>query len=426
MEPAVDFSPSAISNDQEIPPGATSAPLSSGASLPLLQNPGLSSSQQETRRISDDEIALYDRQIRLWGMSAQNRIRNARVLLITLGSLGNEIAKNLVLAGIGSLTVLDHKLISESDFGAQFLLSQETSPIGTPRVEAAKAQIQALNPRVAVAVDADDVKNKNTAFFKDFDIIIATDLLPPQLNTLNTYARLHGKCFYAAGVHGLYGFVFSDLIDHKFTIKRKVGNVTTKTGPETRSRSVVDVQVSREDGVLVEHVTKLEKYSTWYLAWDMPTLSADITRSKRRLRAVSPILSCLRGLWDFQQTHGRSPSIAAAEDFRAVVRAIQHKHNSFGLPPETLRADTIRQFVQNIGCELMPVAAVVGGHVAQDVINVLGQNQQSLQNMLVFDGETCEGSVYSLLPEGELGGEQLKSSRTDQLGAVAAELGQLS
>jgi ubiquitin-like 1-activating enzyme E1 A len=39
--------------------------------------------------------------------------------------LANEIAKNLVLAGIGSLTILDPGVVSEEDLGAQFFVSEE-------------------------------------------------------------------------------------------------------------------------------------------------------------------------------------------------------------------------------------------------------------------------------------------------------------
>ncbi len=60
------------------------------------------------QQISTDEIALYDRQIRLWGMQVQEKLRLANVLLIGIRGLGAEIAKNLVLAGIGTLTILDH------------------------------------------------------------------------------------------------------------------------------------------------------------------------------------------------------------------------------------------------------------------------------------------------------------------------------
>ena len=75
--------------------------------------------------LSADEIALYDRQLRLWGIEAQNRMRKANVLLITLKALGNEIAKNLVLAGIGSLTVMDPDVVTERDVESEFLVVEE-------------------------------------------------------------------------------------------------------------------------------------------------------------------------------------------------------------------------------------------------------------------------------------------------------------
>jgi ubiquitin-like 1-activating enzyme E1 A len=78
-----------------------------------------------TEELSADEIALYDRQLRLWGMEAQNRMRKAHVLLITIKALGNEIAKNLVLAGIGSLTIMDSNVVTEADAESQFFITGE-------------------------------------------------------------------------------------------------------------------------------------------------------------------------------------------------------------------------------------------------------------------------------------------------------------
>ncbi|XP_032182299.1 SUMO-activating enzyme subunit 1 isoform X6 [Mustela erminea] len=57
--------------------------------------------------ISEEEAAQYDRQIRLWGLEAQKRLRASRVLLVGMKGLGAEIAKNLILAGVKGLTMLD-------------------------------------------------------------------------------------------------------------------------------------------------------------------------------------------------------------------------------------------------------------------------------------------------------------------------------
>ena len=54
--------------------------------------------------------------------------------------------------------------------------------------------------------------------------------------------------------------------------------------------------------------------------------------------------------------------------------------------------------MQNLGCELSPVAAFLGGSLAQDVINVLSSREQPLQNLLLFDGEKCEAPIYPLHP----------------------------
>lgn len=77
-----------------------------------------------------DEYGLYDRQIRLWGAQAQQQIRSADILLISIRALGTEIAKNLTLAGINSLTIIDDDLVADSDLGAQYFLRDED--IGKP------------------------------------------------------------------------------------------------------------------------------------------------------------------------------------------------------------------------------------------------------------------------------------------------------
>ena len=53
------------------------------------------------------------------------RLRDAKILLITMRALSNEIAKNLVLAGIGSLTVQDDDLVVDDDLGSQFFISED-------------------------------------------------------------------------------------------------------------------------------------------------------------------------------------------------------------------------------------------------------------------------------------------------------------
>lgn len=72
-------------------------------------------------QISQADAKQYDRQIRLWGAQAQQRLSESRVLLIGISSLGAEVAKNIVLAGIKSLCIFDPTPVTDKDSSSVFL-----------------------------------------------------------------------------------------------------------------------------------------------------------------------------------------------------------------------------------------------------------------------------------------------------------------
>lgn len=47
-------------------------------------------------------------------------------------------------------------------------------------------------------------------------------------------------------------------------------------------------------------------------------------------------------------------------------------------------------------CKWSPVASVIGGVLAQDILNVLSKQERPIQNLFLFDGEICNISKYSL------------------------------
>ncbi|BDD62016.1 hypothetical protein MPDQ_005044 [Monascus purpureus] len=352
-------------------------------------------SQDTVQSISADEIALYDRQIRLWGVKAQEKLRSANILLITIKALANEVAKNLVLAGIGSLTIVDHDVVKEEDLGAQFFLSE--AHIGQNRAQAAGPQIHSMNPRVRIHIDTDDIRTKSQEFFAKFDIIIATELDFQTYTTINALCRLTRRPFYAAGLHGFYGYVFADLIQHDFVIERSKSNVPSPQ-QETPTRSILNITTKKENDKIIEMVTKREKYSELILANTSP-LPNELTRLPRRRKKITPLLTCLRALWEFQKlTGGRLPIIDSRQDLELFTKLARDRHHELKLDITTLSSEFLRTFLQNLGSELSPVAAFLGGCLAQDVINVLSAREQPLQNLLLFDGEKSEAPIYSLHP----------------------------
>ena len=101
----------------------------------------------ESTTITEQEAELYDRQIRLWGLDAQKRLRAARLCILGMGGLGAEIAKNLVLAGVNTLTMLDCEVVSDQDATSQFLAPRDS--VGQNRAQASLQRLQQLNPMVS-------------------------------------------------------------------------------------------------------------------------------------------------------------------------------------------------------------------------------------------------------------------------------------
>lgn len=52
-------------------------------------------------------------------------MRTSSVLLVNLGGVGCEVAKNIALAGVGKVTLLDGAEVEEDDLGANYFVREE-------------------------------------------------------------------------------------------------------------------------------------------------------------------------------------------------------------------------------------------------------------------------------------------------------------
>lgn len=144
----------------------------------------------------------------------KHRLRAARILLCGLGGFGAEIAKNIILSGIKSITLLDHRALSATDGCAQFLAPQ--TQVGANRAQASLLRAQALNPMVEISVDTGDLAAKPDAFFGQFDVVVVTEASTKTLVRCDNACRLQGVKFFAGDVWGMFGYSFADLQEHEF------------------------------------------------------------------------------------------------------------------------------------------------------------------------------------------------------------------
>ena len=80
----------------------------------------------------------------------RHKVEQARVMVVGCGALGNEVLKNLTLFGVGQLVIVDFDEVEYSNLTRSVLFSQEDALRNVPKVEAAAARIQAMNPNVKV------------------------------------------------------------------------------------------------------------------------------------------------------------------------------------------------------------------------------------------------------------------------------------
>lgn len=100
--------------------------------------------------IPDDQLARYDRQIRLpgFGLEGQHRLAAARALIVGLGGLGSPVAMYLAAAGVGHLVIADFDAVDASNLPRQILHTNDQ--IGQPKVDSAHRMLTALNPDVRI------------------------------------------------------------------------------------------------------------------------------------------------------------------------------------------------------------------------------------------------------------------------------------
>jgi molybdopterin/thiamine biosynthesis adenylyltransferase len=105
------------------------------------------------------------------GIDGQQKLLDAKVLLLGAGGLGSPTALYLAAAGVGTLGIVDDDVVDLSNLQRQVIHSTER--IGIPKVDSAEESIHALNPDVDVVkyqtrIDASNI----VEIIKDYDVIV--------------------------------------------------------------------------------------------------------------------------------------------------------------------------------------------------------------------------------------------------------------
>ncbi|MFI4963137.1 MAG: ThiF family adenylyltransferase [Legionellales bacterium] len=115
----------------------------------------------------------YTKQIKLegFGVEAQEKLLNARVLIIGAGGLGCPAITYLASAGVGTIGIMDHDRIEETNLHRQPLYSYKD--IGKPKVQVAGERARMLNPEAKILEFREKITPQNALdIIKDFDLLL--------------------------------------------------------------------------------------------------------------------------------------------------------------------------------------------------------------------------------------------------------------
>ncbi|CAG5125849.1 unnamed protein product [Candidula unifasciata] len=160
--------------------------------------------------------SLYSRQRYVLGDSAMRRMANSNVLIYGMGGLGIEIAKNVVLAGVKSLTVQDPRTSSVQDLGTNFFIRESDVVASKNRAEACSPHLAELNPYVSIMTMTQPLTTScDLTYLRNYQCVVLTECpLRIQLQ-INQFCRASSPQikFISADVLGIFGMTFVDFGD---------------------------------------------------------------------------------------------------------------------------------------------------------------------------------------------------------------------
>ncbi len=152
--------------------------------------------------ISPAEIRRYDRHLLLpgVGLDGQQRLKDARVLIVGAGGLGSPSALYLAAAGVGTLGLVDHDVVDASNLHRQLL--HGTRDVGRPKLDSARDRLHDVNPHVVVELHDAWLTSQNALeIVQQYDIVLdgtdnfATRYLINDACVLLGKPNVHGAIF---------------------------------------------------------------------------------------------------------------------------------------------------------------------------------------------------------------------------------------
>lgn len=137
---------------------------------------------------------------------SQERLKEARIIVAGCGALGNEVLKNLALAGAGHITIVDFDEVEMSNLNRSVLFRREDAAEGRRKVDAAAVRLKDLNPGLELNTIYGDVAyDVGLGLFREADVVIGCVDSRWARYCINRLCMRAGTPWVDGGIDGLEG-----------------------------------------------------------------------------------------------------------------------------------------------------------------------------------------------------------------------------
>ncbi|KAL3826155.1 hypothetical protein ACJIZ3_022184 [Penstemon smallii] len=415
---------------------ATSSTVNMAAGGTFNGSNGVGNSKTPIRDGQPQEIDedLHSRQLAVYGRETMRRLFASNVLISGMQGLGAEIAKNLILAGVKSVTLHDEGTVELWDLSSSFTFTEED--LGKNRALASVPKLQDLNNAVIISTLTSELTKEKLS---DFQAVVFTDISLEKAIEFDDYCHQHQPpiAFIKSEIRGLFGSVFCDF-GPKFTVfdvdgeDPHTGIIASISNDNPALVSCVDDErIEFQDGDLVvfsevrgmtelndgkprkvknarPYSFSIEEDTTNYTLYERGGIVTQVKEPKvlnfKPLRQAikdpgdfllsdfakfdrPPLLHlAFQALDKFIEELGRFPVAGSEEDAQKLIALFTDINN--GLSDgrlEEIDQKLLRNFAFGARAVLNPMAAMFGGIVGQEVVKACSGKFHPLYQFFYFD-----------------------------------------
>lgn len=395
----------------------------------------------------DGEIdeSLYSRQLYVLGHDAMKKMAKASVLVSGMRGLGVEVAKNVILGGVKAITLHDQGNAELADLSSQFYLTEDD--VGKNRAAISHNKLAELNGYVTTSASTEPLTEE---FIKQFSVVVLTNSdLQEQLRVAEI-TRKYNIALIVAATPGLYAQVFTDF-GSKFRVFDTNGEqpLSTMIASVTQDEEGVvaaqdETRHGFEDGDYVtfsevEGMTELNgckpikikvlgpytfkigdtrEFSPYVKGGIVTQVKMPVEVSFRPLQDAlddpndlfmvtdfgkfetpSQLHLAFKTMHQFKKDKGCLPRSWSEQDAKDFANMAKELNQTQAVKLESVDDKFVELFAKLCRGDLNPMAAAIGGVVAQEIMKACSGKFMPIKQWLYFDALECLPEDQSSLNE---------------------------